>query len=151
MAYSADTSSFIEAWVRVYAPDVFPSVWAGIDQLISDGKLIATDEVLTELGKKQDELFKWAKTKSGLFVPLDHQLQQAGAAILAQFPSLVDLNTGRGAADPFVIALAQVRGFIVVTAERSKPTKPKIPDACGALGVPCIGLLELFRAEGWQI
>ncbi len=151
MAYSLDTSGLVEAWVRVYAPDVFPSVWDRIDQLLVDGKLLAADEVLADLEKKQDELLKWAKARPHLFISLDQPIQAAATAILGSFPSLVNLNTGHGASDPFVIALAQVRGLTVVTAESSKPTRPKIPDVCKSMKVPCIGLLDLFRAEGWKI
>jgi hypothetical protein len=62
---------------------------------------------------------------------------------------LIDPSDAHGQADPFVIALAAEWDWTVVTAERSKPTKPKIPDACRQLGIPCITLIEMFQHEGW--
>jgi len=71
-------------------------------------------------------------------------------ALVKAHPSLVQSGgLMRGAADPFVIALAQERGFAVVTAERSKPSKPRIPDVCALLKVPCMTLVEMFRQEKW--
>ena len=55
---------------------------------------------------------------------------------------MIDPADAHGQADPFVIALAAEWDWTVVTAERSKPTKPKIPDACRELGIPCITLRE---------
>jgi len=57
----------------------------------------------------------------------------------------------RGHADPFVVALATERDLTVLCAERSKPSKPRIPDVCRELGIDCIGLVELFRREGWSL
>ena len=68
MRYSFDTSAFIYAWNVAYRPEIFPSVWDRIDQLICDGVLIASDEVREELTKKQDELSKWVQNAAGLFV-----------------------------------------------------------------------------------
>lgn len=150
--YSVDTSALVEAWVRTYPPDVFPTLWERIENGIETGRLRATDEVLRDLAKKEDDLYTWSKCKPELFLPLDGHVQSAASAIIndARFSALVNLDAGRGESDPFVIACAQVHGFTVVTMEKFKPTKPKIPDVCATLGVPCINLLELFRREGWR-
>ena len=71
-----------------------------------------------------------------------------------QFPRLVGERKLRTSADPFVIALAQVEGLQIVTDE--KPTgnlqRPNIPDVVSALDMtPCMGLLEMIRAEKWVI
>jgi Zn-dependent peptidase ImmA (M78 family) len=150
-SYSIDTSALIEAWVRSYPLDVFPTLWKQIEQLIRNGRLTAIDEVLRELERKVDDLFKWAKAQSLLFVPLDATIQKEAIKIINRFSSLTDPNAMRGAADPFVIALAQVKSLTVVTAERSKPAKPRIPDVCKTLSIPCFTLLELFREEGWIV
>jgi hypothetical protein len=56
-------------------------------------------------------------------------------------------------ADPFVIALARVGNFQLVTDE--KPTgslsRPNIPDVCIELNMSNIGLLQLISAEKWVI
>jgi hypothetical protein len=45
MSYSLDTSGFLEAWLRHYPIDVFPSIWDRIDGATNSGTLIASDEV----------------------------------------------------------------------------------------------------------
>lgn len=87
-----------------------------------------------------------------MIVTLDEALQGASTPIINRFPSLTNTKTVMsGSADPFVIALAQARELTVVTSEKSKPSKPRIPDVCKVLGVPCITLVEMFRKEGWRV
>jgi hypothetical protein len=152
MTYSVDTSALLDAWVRYYPPDVFDTLWKRLDGLVVEGHLLAIDEVPRELEKKEDGLHKWVVARAAMIVPLDGELQQAAAAIINGYPSLTKTKSAMaGSADPFVIALAQVRELTVITAEKSKPTKPRIPDVCKALGVPCMTLVELFRREGWRV
>jgi len=151
VSYSIDTSALLEAWVRHYPPDVFPTLWQQIEKLISDGRLLAIDEVLRELERKLDELHTWAKQHGGMFVATDEAIMQRAGTVINQFPSLAEPQSQRGKADPFVIALAMERNLTVVTAEHSKPTKPRIPDVCRQLQVPCRSLIELFRREGWSV
>lgn len=150
-SYSIDTSSLIEAWHRRYPQDVFPALWSGLDDLISANRLQASDEVLVELRKKDDELHTWAKARPNLFQALDEPIQLAVAEILSVHPRLVNNQKGRSQADPFVIALARVRRFTVVTNEVALGSldRPRIPDVCKAMGMECINILGLIRAERW--
>ena len=152
MSYSVDTSALMDAWVRYYPPDVFGTLWTRLDELGKSGRLLAIDEVRRELEKKDDELYKWVSARPTMIVTLDEALQGASTPIINRFPSLTNTKTVMsGSADPFVIALAQVRELTVVTSEKSKPSKPRIPDVCKVLGVPCITLVEMFRKEGWRV
>jgi len=152
LCYSIDTSAILDGYLRYYPPDVFPDIWSGMDGLIKAGRLRATEEVLIELEKRDDGVHKWAKKRKKLFVPIDDRTQQSVSSILADHEKLVDTRKNRSSADPFVIGLAVVEGLVVVTGER--PTgaleRPNIPDVCTALGARCIGLLQLFREEGWR-
>lgn len=151
MRYSIDTSALLDGWRRYYPPDVFPDVWTGLEELIEKGEIRATEEVFVELEKRDDEIFGWAKSrKESLFVPIDDRIQERVAAILGQHERLVRHN--RSGADPFVIGLAMIEGCTVVTGERPSGNldKPKIPDVCGALEVPWLDLLGLFRQQGWR-
>ena len=152
MSYSVDTSALLDAWVRYYPPDVFDTLWQRLDGLVSGGRLLAIDEVRRELEKQDDELHKWLAARPSMIVALDGEIQTRATPIINGFGSLTNTKSVMsGSADPFVIALAQERKLTVVTAEKSKPTKPRIPDVCKALGVPCITLVELFRREGWRV
>jgi len=47
--YCIDTSALIHGWRRDYPPDVFRSLWQQLDQLVAEGKLFSSIEVLLEL------------------------------------------------------------------------------------------------------
>jgi hypothetical protein len=149
--YSIDTSSLIEAWHRRYPRDVFQPLWDSIDDLIHRGTLRASEEVREELKRKDDELADWARDRPDLFVEVDERNQLAVRAVLEAYPKLVNTQRGRGRADPFVIALAKVTASTVVTNEVALGSleRPRIPDVCDALGIRCINVLGLIRAEGW--
>jgi len=151
LAYSIDSSGILDLF-RYYPPDVFPTIWTQMDAASSSGTVLAIDEVYRELEKKDDAAFQWLKSRRAMVVDLDGAVQQRVTAILHSHPRLVDTRKNRSSGDPFVIALAQVRGLSVVTGE--KPTgvlaKPNIPDVCAALKVPWLNVLSMFRTEGWK-
>ena len=90
MRYSIDTSAILDGWRRHYPPDVFPGLWEHLDELIGEGRLIATEEVLRELKRKDDEVYAWAKERVRMFVPIDEAIQPVVISILSQFEKLVD-------------------------------------------------------------
>lgn len=150
--YSLDTSAVLDGWVRYYPPDVFGSVWGALKKLGNGGVLMASDEVLNELKEKDEGAWTWTKTEVSIY-GLDEQIQVAVAEILAAHPRLVDERKKRSKGDPFVIGLAKMKGFTVVTGERASGNleKPRIPDVCGALGIKCINLLDLFREQNIKL
>jgi hypothetical protein len=120
--YSVDSSAFIHGWHRIYRPKNFGFVWDRLGVLIEEGRLKASIEVYNDLGKKDDELFKWCKErKNKLVVDIDAATQAQVARIMAVYPRLVDTVSGRSGSDPFVIALAATANPImtVVTEEHS--------------------------------
>lgn len=150
--YCIDTSALVDGWTRYYPPDVFPPLWDKLEEMIGRKEIIAPDEVLRELSKKEDELFKWATKNDGLFAPLDATVQAATQEILAVFPRLVDSERDRSIADPFVIALARVRGCCVVTGEKTSgnPKRPKIPNVCDHFKIRYVNMLQFMREQKWQ-
>ena len=74
MTYCFDTSVFINAWQRDYPPDVFPTVWNNIEQLITNLRILAPEEVRVELERKDDEVLKWAVERAYMFIPIAIQL-----------------------------------------------------------------------------
>ena len=153
MAYSLDSSVLITAWRRNYPPGVFPTLWSNLADLIDNGSMVASIEVRTELERKDDEVLAWTKDREHLYVPIDGETQRRVLEILAQFPRLIDIRRNRSGADPWVIALAQVRGLVVVSFEEksNSATRPKIPDVCDGMPskVECINLVQLAQREGW--
>lgn len=148
--YCIDTNALIDLWRRFYPSDIFPSLWKDLEDLISENCLIAPREVLSELGKWDDELLKWAKKHKKMFKDLDYDQMQEVTKILKDFPSLVDPNKTTPDADPFVIALAISKDWTVVTSEKpSTGGRAKIPDVCKKCNVKCISLIEFFREQKW--
>jgi hypothetical protein len=141
---------------RFYPTDVFVGLQKRIEELIAGGKLRAPQIVREELeAVGTPDLKRWARSQGGLFVPLEPELQNEAAAIQARYPELVDARSGHESADPWVIALAKLQGWTVVSQETSANEKRKppksyyIPDVCRDLGLSCINLLGLMRREGW--
>lgn len=148
--YCFDTSSLIECWTRYYPIDVFPGLWDELDGLVTNGEIVSPRDVLTEIEKKEDGLHKWAKDRPTIFLELDEPIQTATTAILRQHPLLVKATAQRTEADPFVIAVAQVRAIPVVTQEGGgSDRRPTIPFVCNALGVRSLNIVEFIREQGW--
>jgi hypothetical protein len=150
--YVFDTSSLIGAWVRTYPPDSFPVVWDRMDGLATAGNLLVPEEVYEELKSQDDDLLAWVKERSAtVVVPTSRAVMLEARAVLADHEGLTKTGTGRGKADPFVIALGRLRGCPVVTQEQGgSAAKPRIPFVCTTRGVACMSMLEVIRAEGWR-
>jgi hypothetical protein len=128
-----------------------PALWTALDNLIQAGDLRATEEVLHELQRKDDDVHDWARQRPACFVEIDETIQLVVQDILRDHRRLLDTRKSRSGADPFVIALAQINDATVVTNERHTGSlnRPHIPDVCHALGVRCINILGLIREQGW--
>lgn len=152
MRFCIDTSAWLDGWSRDYPPDVFPSLWEKIDELINDGLVCSTEEVYIEIKKKDDSLHNWMKERKELFIPLEEPIQTIAFELLAKHPRLVDTHRNRSQADPFVIATAEYLAAVVVTGEspRGKLDKPKIPDICEVRNLRCISFLNMLREVGWK-
>ncbi len=147
MRYSLDSSSLIEGFRRIFPYEIVKTFWnRDLPALVASGDVRATEVVQWELEAEDDEVLGFVRDLGDLFVPLDEPIQVEVRIILRDYSRLV--HAGRSGADPFVIALARVNQAVVVCEEQRKPTAPRIPDVCDALGIPCIPLLELVRREG---
>lgn len=153
MGYSLDTSGFLDAWVRHYPIDVFPTVWERLDRAARSGLLLASDEVLHELERKDDDAHAWMKARGEMIVAFNPKIESEVIGLMTRFPRLVDQKKGRSGGDPFVIAVAIVGGHSVITGEygSGKLDSPKIPDVCRELGIPCVRILDFFREQAWNL
>lgn len=160
--YVIDSSSLIEL-NRRYPIDVFPTLWKNVEKLIGKGFLISHKEVLKEISIMDDSLNKWAKQQKKFFKELDEKQMEIVRQILAKYPSLAKSDNETAAADPFVIALAvemgsnsqqtlfqTVKGRIIVTEEKLRGNKIKIPFVCKDYNIECINIIEMCRVEGWK-
>lgn len=152
MRYSIDTSVLINGWHKNYPPDIFPIFWERLSDLIQQGIAIASIEVLNELQKQRDDLLKWCEANRQMFCDFDRTVQTEAHKILSRYPRLIDSRPAVSPADVWVIALAKAEDAIVVTEEHptNSSHKPKIPDVCIGLGIPCINTVQLMREQGWK-
>jgi hypothetical protein len=150
--FSLDTSGILDAWVRNYPRDVFPTIWEHMDVSAENGELYVIEEVVRELEKKDDGAHEWVKRHRSMIISIDAEIQTHLVEIMSKYPRLVDSKKNRSVGDPWVIALARARGMTVVTAEKATGTlvKPKIPDVCRDLGVASVGVVDFFRRQGWK-
>ena len=158
--YVIDTSSLIDLNYR-YPVDVFPGIWKNLEKLIANELLLSPKEVLKEI--KDESLKESTKKQKKLFRELDELQVQIVQEILKKYPSLAKPDKDGPQADPFVIALAvslekdpqktlikTIKKRIIVTEERLKGSKEKIPFVCKDYDIDCINVIELFRTEGWK-
>jgi hypothetical protein len=157
--YIIDSSSLME--LNRHNPlDVFPTVWAKMESLIRRGLLVAPKEVLNEIVEGDDQLAKWAKMQKNLFKePTEKQIEIV-KDILKDYPALVK-ESRKYDADPWVIALAieMTTSFqktlspikrIVVTEEKLRGHKVRIPLICQKFNIESIDIIDMFRIEGWK-
>jgi hypothetical protein len=139
---------------RHYPRDVFTTLWDNLEALGGAARAYVVDEAAREC--RSDELTAWLAA-NGHVVRGDPETWALAAEIVRYVEDdhgVLTVQTswrGSGAADPFVIALAERYELTVVTSEnRGTAEHPKIPLVCEWRGVRCLSLVEFFRAEGWS-
>lgn len=157
--YIIDSSSLIEL-NRHNPMDIYQTPWEKVDGLIKNGRLVAPREVLDEITRLDDSLAKWGRKHRRLFRDPTKEQIEIVREILKEYPSFIK-NGKRYAADPWVIALAieMIRSHqstlyevkrIVVTEEKIRGNKVRIPYVCREYSVQAIDILDMFRIEGWR-
>jgi hypothetical protein len=155
MSYAFDNSPLSTLFKNFY-PTVFPSLWRDFDNLVADGAVLSTREVLREIedgGPKN--LQQWAADHVELFPAPTAQEAQFVTRIYAvpHFQNNIEgkkLLRGGRVADPFVIARAAIAGATVVTMETLKPHAADIPNICQHFGIRCLSLEDFMKAENWK-
>ena len=133
----------------------FVTLWEEFDQLVEEGKITSTREVLHELGDGSPGAdLEWAEANIKLFATPDAKEGAFVAKIyaVAHFQANIEkqkLYKGGRNADAFVVARAYATGGTVVTAEHFKPHAVKVPNICKHFGVQCLDLEGFMEKEGW--
>lgn len=142
-------------WTRYYPPATFPTLQSRIEDLIAEGRLRASREVLTEIERQDDDLCKWAKATSDFFVESDVAIQTYAKTLINNYRIPAKPDKGINGADGFVIALAACKSpnRIVVACENpGSAENPKIPYVCARATprIEVINFLQLIAKEGWK-
>ena len=156
--YVIDSNFFIQAH-RVYYPlDVAYSFWQKVKQLAYEGKIISIDKVRDEIFDHNDELETWCKEN------LPDDFFKDSSSIISEYRQVTAWAISRNnhflpqalnefldatEADAFIVAFVlNDSNKVLVTQETSEPTrrnKVKIPDACIALNIRYLNVMEMFR------
>ena len=156
--YCIDTSSLVDLW-RWRPPKQHKKVWAQIDDLIDQKRLVAPKMVLEELARQDDDLLRWARErKRGLFRRTTQGLVTLAHRIINDFPRLVDPDQPFDSADPFIVALATLEAksralfskeVVVITEEKYAPGSHRIPEVCASYGLKYLTVHQMFLFERW--
>ena len=141
--------------------DICPGFWEWLEVMREAGRVASIKRVLGELSDQDDSLSTWASARDSWFLPDNDLMANSLPAITAwvynqrwnsrdkytlsataQFFSTV-------AADLFLVAYAKGNGLTLVTQEApcNGPAQVKIPTVCNGVGVLCINLTDMLRAE----
>jgi hypothetical protein len=156
--YLLDSSVLIEAHQRYYAFDLAPAFWNAIKNHCDIGRIYSIDRIKEELKKGNDELANWSCAICEYMF-----LDSSEANVLNCYARIMNWAQGQNrltqaainglaqSADGWLIAYAMAKGYTVVTQEVSamnSKTEVKIPDLCGAMGVPCMDTFDMLRTLG---
>lgn len=155
MNYVFDTSPLSVLFKNFYRR-TFRSLWERFDELVEDGRIVSTREVLREIEDGASAaLTEWAGQHAVLFAT-PTAAEGAFVARIYSVPHFQQnieqqkLLQGGKHADSFVIAKAAVEGRAVVTMEQVRPNAVKIPNICQHFGVQWLSLEDFMEAEEWE-
>lgn len=151
--YSFDTSALIDGIERFYPIDNFPALWNRIDDLIKTGRLHVSEEAWNEAVSVDSAVKEWCKDslagRERCVVPTDAAIAITAGSIVQQFPRWTQQGS-KSHADPFVVAVAEIRSCAVISGETNGgPGRPKIPYVCSQRQVQHGKFVDVVVREGW--
>lgn len=153
-----DANVFITAKNLYYAFDVVPAFWDWLDEQAADGSVASTDMIYDELKDGGDDLAEWVKARRETLFHVD----STSKIVTDVFPGIgrwmADVGFPERAqaqfmsgADPFLAAVAQVNGDVVVTLEEFDAQcrrKVPLPNLCRHLEITHETTFEMLRSLG---
>lgn len=155
-SYCVDTDALIT--LMTFYPSnnpTFSAIWNEIEALIKEKRMFSVKYVHDEIKKYQGKnaaLKTWVakQNRKHFFIPLDESIVALAQDIIVKFPLLLKkekLQTGENEADPYLIALAQLKGSKIVTQE-NKENPNRIPAVASHYKVKTINIFEFFEERG---
>jgi len=142
--YTFDTCVFIDLF-ESYPDDVFVSIWELIEKQFLENKIIIIKDVVDELSKVHDKIYEYVIEKKSNIIELTEETQINLTDIINRFPDWIKPYNGRNAADPCLVALGRTYDIKVITQEKIKGNKLKIPYICNILEVECGNFIDYLR------
>lgn len=137
--YIVDSS----AWFNVDLRNDHDHIWEIVYRLIGERRIKVCPEVFGEI--KNDPVYERlrlheATVKLGLRTGTDVEYLKLVGEITHKHPRMCKARSRKHVADPYVIAQAELDGYVVVADESPKQPSRKIPGVCQKRHVPCIDL-----------
>ncbi len=155
MRYVIDTSSFQQLF-GCYKRARFPSLWNKFDELVDCGAITSIEHVMREIrdrGKSNGEL-EWAEAHTELFPRITENESLFLRRIFDEprFRHVVptDIRDTDAPADPYLIARAKTIDGMVITQERERGNRVRIPSICNHFDIKCGMLDDLMEIEDWS-
>ena len=160
--FCIDASAFITMH-RFYPMRIMPDLWTYLEDMFDQKEIlshqIVFDEIVPKNGRK-DELAQWLIKFRDNFIPKSEQQINLISDILKNFPKLIDIESEKDQADPWLVAMLielneQNRMFkdqlnyVMVTTE-SENSQYKLPAACIHYGIIHKNLFEFFEANNLE-
>ena len=160
--FIVDSNFFIQAHRVSYPLDIVHSFWNKVKQLADSGLIVSIDKVKDEIFGHNDLLTEWceANLSNEFFKDTSSSIGSymlvsswAISRNIHYLPHAINEFLSAEEADAFIVAytLDDPTNRIIVTQEISEPhrrNKVKIPDACAALGVSYVNMIDMFRLLG---
>jgi len=160
--FCIDTSVFITMH-RYYPKWMIPDLWIYLEDLFKDKKIISHKIVYDEIvPKKQnkDKLANWIKIFKPNFISPSQRQFDLIPDILKKFPKLIDAQSEKEQADPWLIAMlieimendgmfGDQSDYIMVTTESERSTI-KLPAACKHYMIRHMNLFEFFKFNTFE-
>jgi|SRR3989338_244263 len=143
--YLIDTSAWLDIDERADSEDV----WRLIVSLIEQGRIVVCAQVVVELSENPIYMLRVKPYEDALLAgdrkDIDY-LQHVGK-VTHDHPAMSKAMGAKTPADPYVVALAELEGYVVVANESSKkrPNR-KIPGVCKQRKIRCL-TLDQFIGE----
>lgn len=161
MRYFINTNSMI-LLRRTYSPEFFEPLWIELHSAISKKVISSTRINFEELRVEEDDIFnEWKDSHREMFLDIIPEVQEYVVAILSRFPDLIDPDSDKEQADPYLIGYAMHYNSIVVTEEARLSTqalsdpkrkkKVRIPNVCDHFNIRCMNVVEFVNSGAWRV
>ena len=156
LKYLLDADSFIRSKRHHYAFDICPGYWDALLRAFQRNRLASIEPIRKELLRGKDALADWVKddVPEGFFESVaDEDVQAAYKKVVAsvegnkQYSRAAKQKFSSGG-DPWLIAVAIAKQYILVTYEVSAPESKaliKLPDVAHQSKVTCIPPYVMLR------
>lgn len=149
--YIIDTDVLIQLYDSL-PMEIYQTQWNLLGEYIKEGKIILCETVCKEI-KKAEELKKWLEQFKDLIIPCyTPEVIIEAKTIINAYPKLIDIYNPSDQSDPYVIALAKLNKFTVLTNETYSEggKKTKIPYVCKELEIEYMNTRQFYQEENWK-